>query len=67
MQVASHEVVDVVSVRHRVVAAAGAVRVACGVPGALVRWGAVRRLRCADLEHALVDVPVVAMVEVAVV
>ena len=67
MQVPCDEVVDVIAVRDRLVTATSAVDVARGVTGAAVRRRAGRRIGGANLEDALVDVPIVTVVEVAIV
>jgi curli biogenesis system outer membrane secretion channel CsgG len=67
VEVPADEVVDVIAVRDRVVPAAWAVGVARVVGTASVVRGARSGVRVGDLQLALVDVPVVRMVEVAVV
>ena len=67
MQVPGDEVVDVIAMRDRFVTATRAVDMALGVTSAAVRRRAGGRIGRADLEDALVDVPIVAVVEVAIV
>jgi hypothetical protein len=67
MQVARDEVIDVIAVRDGLVSAVGRVHVALGVPLTGVRRRASGGVRIADLEHALVHVPIVAVVEMPVV
>ena len=67
MQVPGDEIIDVVAMRDRFVTATRAVDMALGVARAAVRRRAGGRIGGADLEDALVDVPIVAVVEVAVV
>jgi hypothetical protein len=67
VQVTVDQIVDVVAVRNRRVAAAGSMPVFCVVPAASVVGGAVRRIPAADLEAVFIDVAVVGMVHVAVV
>jgi hypothetical protein len=67
VEMASDEVVDVVTVWHRFVAASGAVCVVRRVFAARVCGGAGRGVGGADIERALVHVPIVRVVEVAVV
>ncbi|MBL8922437.1 MAG: hypothetical protein JNJ54_26535 [Myxococcaceae bacterium] len=67
MQVPPDEEVDVVSVRDRLVSAASAVDVALLVSRALVRGGARRGVPAVHLDHALIDVPGVGVVQVALV
>lgn len=67
MQVPGDEVVDVIAVRDRFVTAARAVEMALGVTRAAVRRRARGGIGRADLEDALVDVPIVGVVEVAIV
>jgi hypothetical protein len=65
--VPADEIVDVVAVRDRVVAAARAVRVTLRVSVARVRRRAVRGIACVDSDRALVDVTIVRAVKVPVV
>ncbi len=65
MQVAVHEVIDMVAVRDRLVAAAGAVDVRGVVAGA--RRGVAVGILRTDLDDVLIDVPVVRMMQMPVV
>lgn len=65
VQVAVDAVVDMVAMRHRLMAAAGAVHMACRVPGAAVAGGAAVGVLARHLDHMLVDVIVVRMMQVA--
>jgi hypothetical protein len=67
VQVAQHQVVDVVAVRHRVVAARRAVDVLGGVAGARVGRRAFVGIRRRHFDGSLVDVAVVIAVQVTVV
>ena len=67
VQVIADEVVDVVAVRHGLVAAAGAVHVAGRVARARVARRAARGVRHVDRDRALVDVAAVGRVQVTVV
>jgi hypothetical protein len=67
VEVAIHEVVDVVAMRDSCVPAARPVDVAVRVALARVAASAARRVICVDGDHALVDVAGVLVVEVAVV
>lgn len=75
VQMTLDQVVGVLAMRDRLVAAAGAVRVLRLVPAAVVLRRAVRRIRVADLDRVLVHViamrvvqmPVVQIVDVPVV
>ena len=64
---ATDEVVDVVAVRHSLVAAASAVRVRCVVRSARVGGRARRRVARVHRDRALVDVAVVRVMEMTVV
>lgn len=66
VQVTLDDVVGVISVRDRVVAAARAVRVVLAVLLAVVRWRALRWVRAADVERVLVDVVAMHVMEMAV-
>lgn len=67
VEVAADAVVDVVAVRDRLVAAAGAVNMAgLMTPAAMVRSAAVR-IVSRDVDHVLVDMILVRMVEVTIV
>jgi hypothetical protein len=67
MKVIADEVVDVIAVRHGLVATALAVRMIGGVAAAAVLVGAAVRMRVVDLERMLVDVTLMGMVQVTVV
>ena len=67
MEMTVDEIVDVVAVGHRLVSAAGAVDMALLVTGASVLGGAGGRIPLAHLDHVLVHVVAVGVVEVAVV
>lgn len=67
VEVAVDQVADVVSVRHGLVATAGAVNMVGVVAAAGVAAGAAVRVRLAHLDHVLVHVVVVGMVQVTVV
>ena len=67
VQVAPDDVVRVVAVRHGLVAAVLAVRVARVVVAARVTGGAARRIGAADVEAVAVDVIAVHVVHVTVV
>ena len=67
MQVAVDEVVDVVTVGHGLVAAAGAVHVVAGVPATVVARGAGPGVGGVDLDLALVRMALVRAMHVAVV
>lgn len=66
VQVAGDQIVDVVPVRHRRVAAAGAVLVVRGVAAAGVIGRAAVRVLIADGNHVLVDVITVGVMQVAI-
>lgn len=66
MQVAIDQIVDVIAVGHRLMAAAGAVDMARFVPGAVVVGGAGIGVRRADLDHMLVDVIPMRVMQVTV-
>jgi len=66
VQVASDEVIDMIAVRHRLVAAAGAMRVARLMAGAAVGSRAAVGVGLGDLDHVLVDMIAVGMVQVPV-
>ena len=66
VQVAVHQIVHVVSVRHRRVAAIGAMLMGSVVTGAIVR-GTARRVLSADIQRAFIVVAVMGAVKVAVV
>ena len=67
MQVPGGEVVDVIAMRDRFVAATCAVDMALGVTSAAVRGRAGGRIGRANLEDALVHVAIVAVVDMAIV
>jgi hypothetical protein len=67
MQVAVDQVVDVITVRHRLVPAAGAVLVARLVPFAAMLGRAAAGIAGRHLDHVLVDVVAVRMMQVTVV
>jgi hypothetical protein len=75
VQVPVHQVIDVVAVRHRLVAAAGAVAVVLRVLAAVVGGGAARGVVGADRQGVflhpagagVVKVPVVQVIDVALV
>ena len=67
VQVAIDQVIDVVAVRHRFVAAAGAVAVALGVLAAVVAGRAGRGVGAPDRQGVLLDRAAVLVVQVAVV
>jgi hypothetical protein len=67
MQVSAHEIVDVVPVRHGLVAAARSVDVGRGVRSARVRGRACGRIRAPDGDPMFVDMVAVHVVQVAVV
>lgn len=67
MQVAGHQVVDVIPMWYGRVAAVGTVHVIAGVGTTLVVWRAGVGIRVAHSEDVLVDMAIVRMVQVAVV
>lgn len=67
VQVAIHEVIDMIAMRHGLVAAAGAVHVVGWMAAASVAGGARCRIRCIDGNHVLVDMVAVRVVQVAIV
>ena len=67
MQVALDEVVDMITVRHRLVPAAGAVNMTRLMAGALVIRRAGIRVRPRHLEHVLVDMVAVRVVQMTIV
>ena len=67
MEVITDEIVHVIAVRHRFVAAAGAVPVPPVVAAAGVVRGTVLRILAADVERVLGDPAVLLMVQVALV
>ena len=67
VEMATHQIIHVVAVRHGLVPAAGAVLVARLVGAAPVIGGAVRRVRAADRQLVLIHVVRVGMMEMAIV
>lgn len=67
MEMAVNQIVDVVTVGHRFVSAAGTVAMAGLMPGAGVIRRAAIGVAIADLQHVLVNVIAVRMVKVSVV
>src|SRR5262249_27004906 len=67
MKVAADEVVHVIAVRHRLVTAAGAVRVPCLVVAAGVPRSAIVRIRGPGVEPVRLDAAGAVVVELAVV
>jgi hypothetical protein len=67
VQVAADEIVPVVAVRYRLVPAAAAMRMVLGVLATSVLRRARRRIRPRRLEHTLVGMPVVWVMQVAIV
>ena len=67
MEVAVHQVVHVIAVRHGFVSASGAMLVACLVGTAPVIGGAVSRVRTADRQLVLIHVVRVGVMEMAIV
>jgi hypothetical protein len=67
MEMIAHEEIDVVAVWDRLVTATLAVHVLGAVPATAMLWRAIPRIRRADLEHVLVDVVAVWVMQVAVV
>ena len=66
VQMAVHQVIDMIAMRHQLMAAARAVHMACGVTGALVAWRAALGIVGAHRQAVLVDVIAVHMVQVTV-
>jgi hypothetical protein len=67
VKMAGDQIIHVAAVRHRLVAAAGAVRMARVVPAAAMIGGAVVGVRSRYLDHVLVDMILVRVVKMAVV
>jgi hypothetical protein len=67
MQVAVDQVVDMVAMRYRFVAAAGAVHVVGRMAAADVARGTDRRIRRIDGDHMLIDMVAVEVMQVAIV
>jgi hypothetical protein len=66
MQVAFDQIIGVVAVRHRFVAAAGTVHMAGHMAGAAMIGRAIFRIGRGDLDHVFVDVIAVCMVQMSV-
>ena len=66
MQVAIDEVADMIAVRHRFMPAVRAMFVILGVSGTGMLRSAAIRVRSRNLDHVLIDVALVHMVQVAV-
>jgi hypothetical protein len=66
MQVAAHQVIDVIPVRHRLVAAARTMNVIGGVAGTRVLRRAAIRVCRGDRKHVFVDMIAMHMVQMAV-
>ena len=66
MQVAGDAVVDVIAVRHRLMAATRAVNMAGRVTAAAMVRGAALRIVAGHLDHMLVDMAVMRVVQMAV-
>jgi hypothetical protein len=67
VQVATHEVIDVVAVRHRFMAAVGPVTMCLLVSGAVMAGGAAGRIGTGDRQPVFLDVAAVLVVQMAVV
>lgn len=67
VQVAIHEVIDVVAVRHRLMPATGTVNMAGGVAAATVLRGAAIGILRADRNHMLIDMVTMHMMEMSIV
>jgi hypothetical protein len=67
VQVAGDAIIHVVSVRHRLVAAAGAVCMSCLMPTAAMINGAAVGVLARHFDHVLVDMTFVGVMEVTVV
>ena len=67
VQMAIDEIIRVVAMRNRLMAAAGTVDMICGMAAALVVRGATVRICGGDFDHMLIDMVPVDMVEMAVV
>jgi len=67
MQVAIHEIIDVIPVRHRRVSATRSVNMAPGMSAAGMGWRAPVRVRGVDRDDVLVNVSAMRMVEVPIV
>lgn len=67
VQMVLDQIIDMIAVRHRFVAAARSMHVPGCVPGAAVIRGAALRVGRGDLDHVLIDVIVMRVVEMPVV
>jgi hypothetical protein len=67
VQVAVDQVIDVIAMGHRLMATAGTVHMVGVMPLALVVRGTAVRVGVADLDHMLVDMILVRMMQVSVV
>jgi hypothetical protein len=67
MKVAADTVVDVIAVRNRLMAAAGAVDMARLMTAAAMVRGAAVRVLAGDFDHVLVDMTLMRVVEVTIV
>lgn len=67
MQVSVHQVIDVIAMWHRLVAAVRSVSVSGFMRAAVVAWRAVGGIRSAHRNCVIVDVAVVNMMQVSVV
>lgn len=67
VQMTVDQVIDMVAVRHRFVAAAGSVRMSCAVAGTMMLRRAAVRVGGADGDHVLVDMVAMHVVQMAVV
>lgn len=66
VQMTIHEVVDVIAVGHRLMTATGAMHMVRVVPGALMRGGATVGVGVRYLDHVLVDVILMRMMQVSI-
>jgi hypothetical protein len=66
MQMALDPVIDMIAVRHRLMAAAGAMNMPCRVTGAAMVQGAAVGVVAGHLDHVLVDMVRMRVVQVAV-
>ncbi len=67
VQVAVHEIIDVITVRHRFMAAVGAMHVVLRVPLALVLRRAIAGIRLRHFKNVLFDLLALGVMHVAVV
>ena len=67
MQMPADQVIDVIAVRHRFMAAAGAVYVILRMPAARVLGGAIGRILLRHLESMLLDLASLRMMQMPVV